>query len=254
MIKTAILAAKKAGQLLLKNYHKVRVQNIQRKNGFAGLATNVDKQAEKLIKNIIRKKYPAHNILGEESGLTANKSDYTWIIDPLDGTHNYIMGNPLFCTAIALTYKNEVILSVIFAPYIREFYRAEKGKGAWLNGHKIHVSHKKEIKDSIFYYCHGYRRQDVKKALQIYAKLKMKAVDTRQLGAGSLETAWVAAGRAEAFITPGVKPWDAAPGVLMLREAGGKATDLSGREWNLKSNSIVGSNGKIHKKLLKFIK
>jgi myo-inositol-1(or 4)-monophosphatase len=254
MIINAISAAKSVEKLLLKSFHKVRVQNIQRKSGFAGMVTNVDKQAEKMIKSIIRKKYPDHNILGEESGFTANKSDYTWVIDPLNGTHNYIMGNPLFCTAIAIACQNDIILSVVYAPFLKEFYQAEKGKGAWLNGKRLRVSKKKEIKNSIFYYCHGYRKADLKKALQIYAKLKMKATDIRQLGSSSIESAWVAAGRAEAYVTPGGKPWDAAPGVLIVREAGGKATDFNNHNWSLNSKDMVCSNEVIHKKFLKFIK
>src|SRR6056297_3496811 len=143
MKKTALKAAKKAGQYILKNFHQVKKKDIKTKDNFAGLATKIDKTAEKIIKKIIIEKYPDHNILGEESGQSHKNSDYTWVIDPLDGTHNYLMGNPLFCTAIALTYKNEVILGVIYAPYLKELYWAEKGKGAYLNDKKIKVSQKR---------------------------------------------------------------------------------------------------------------
>jgi len=254
MIKTALIAVKKTEALLLKNFHKVRQQSINNKGGFAGLVSNVDIAAEKIIKNIIKKKYPSHNILGEELGALKKKSDYTWLIDPLDGTHNYLMGNPIFCTAVALIYKNEVILSAINAPFIKELYWGVKGKGAWLNNKRLGVSQKTNIRQSLFYYCHGYRKKDVQKALKIYAQLKMKANDVRQLGAASIETAWVAAGRAEGFVIPGGKPWDVAAGLLLVREAGGRATDYKNKDWNLKSKDMICSNGKIHDKLLKLIR
>lgn len=254
MKKTALFAAKKAGQYILKNFHKVKDKDIKNKGGFSGFATRVDIEAEKIIKNIITKKYPKHNILGEESGKTYKNSDYTWVVDPLDGTHNYLMGNPLFCTAIALTYKNEVILGVIYAPYLKELYWAEKGKGAFLNGKKIRVNKKTEIKNAQFFFCHGYQKKDVKKALNIYQKIKMKATDIRQLGAGGIETSWVAAGRAEGFVIPGGQPWDIAPGVLLVREAGGQATDFKGEDWNLKSKDMICSNGIIHDRFYRFIK
>jgi len=254
MKNTALKAAKKAGQYILKNFHQVKNKDIKTKGGFAGLATKVDKTAEKIIKKIITEKFPNHNILGEESGQTHKKSDYTWVVDPLDGTHNYLMGSPLFCTAIALTYKNEVILGVIYAPYLKELYWAEKGKGAYLNNKKIQVSQKRAVNKSIFYFCHGYQKKHVKKALEIYSKLKMRALDVRQLGAGGIETSWVAAGRAEGFVIPGGKPWDIAPGILLVREAGGRATDFKGENWNLKSKNMICSNGSIHQKFMKFIK
>lgn len=254
MKKTALFAAKKAGQYILKNFNKVRDKDIKNKGGFSGFATKVDIEAEKIIKNIIVKKYPKHNILGEESGKTKKKSDYLWVIDPLDGTHNYLMGNPLFCTAIALTYKNEVILGVIYAPYLKEMYWAEKGKGAFLNGKKIRISKKTEIKKSIFYFCHGYQAKHVKKALKIYFRLKMKAADVRQLGSGGIETSWVAAGRAEGFVIPGGQPWDIAPGILLVKEAGGRATDFKNQNWNLKSKDMICSNGKLHQKFMGFVK
>jgi len=254
MKKTAILAAKKAGQYILKNFHKVRQKDIKNKGGFMGLATKIDIEAERIIKQIIKKRFPEHSILGEESGQTKRKSNYLWIIDPLDGTHNYLMGNPLFCTAIALTYKKEVILGVVYAPFLKELYWAEKNKGAFLNGQRIKVSKKTNIKDSIFYFCHGYHLKDVKKALTIYSKLKLKARDVRQLGAGGIETAWVAAGRAEGFTIPGGNPWDVAPGIILVREAGGRATDFKNKDWTLGTKDMVCSNGYLHKKLLKFIK
>ncbi len=254
MKKTAILAAKKAGEYILKNFNKVKNKDIKDKGGFSGLVSKVDIEAEKIIKKIILKKFPDHNILGEESGKTRKKSDYTWVVDPLDGTHNYLMGSPLFCTAIALTYKNEVILGVIYAPYLKEMFWAEKDKGSFLNGKKIKVSKKTNISQSLFYFCHGYEAKHVRKALKIYNKLKMKATDIRQLGTGGIETAWVAAGRAEGFVIPGGKPWDIAPGILLVKEAGGKATDFKNKDWNLKSKDMICSNGKIHHKFFKFIK
>jgi myo-inositol-1(or 4)-monophosphatase len=254
MMKTSFLAAKSVETLLLRDFHKVRQTSIKKKSHFAGLVSHVDIAAEKIIKNIIRKKYPSHNILGEELGALKKKSDYTWLIDPLDGTHNYLMGNPIFCTAIALIYKNEVVLSVINAPFIKELYWGAKGKGAWLNNKRLRVSQKNIVSQSLFYYCHGYRKKDVIKALKIYAQLKMRANDVRQLGAASLETAWVAAGRAEGFVIPGGKPWDVAAGLLLVREAGGRATDFQNRDWRFNSKDMICSNGLIHDKFLKLIK
>lgn len=249
MKQTAIKAARTAGKLLLEKFKKLDRKTVKFKSKH-DILLPLDLQAEKIILDIIRKKYPNHHILSEESGELGPKSDYLWIVDPLDGTTNYSMGNPLFNTSIALAYKNELILGVIYAPCLKEFYLAEKDKGALLNGKSIHVSQKNKLSQALLTYCHGSRDKNIKRILKIYQKFKFSGFDMRQLGSAGLELAFVARGSTECIMIPGAHIWDVAAGTLLVREAGGKVTDFKGKEWNLKSKDILASNGKMHNQII----
>jgi len=250
--KVALLAIKKASKILLQNFKKGN-RGLKFKSRHE-ISTLVDKLAEKEILNIIRKYFPRHQILSEEKGLSGPKSQYLWIIDPLDGTTNYSMGNPLFGISIALAYQNEIILGVIYAPYLKEFYMAEKNRGAFLNQKRIKVSTKKNLDKSLLTFCHGHREKDIKKLIKLYQRFKLLGWDFRQLGSASLELCFVARGSTECIMIPGAHVWDVASGTLLVREAGGKVTDFQKNEWNLKSKDMLASNGKIHQSLLKIIR
>jgi myo-inositol-1(or 4)-monophosphatase len=249
----ALIAAKKAGAYLLENFHRNRRAKVFFKSKHE-IATAADLGAEKIILGLIKKNFSDHAILSEEAGKNTRKSDYLWVVDPLDGTTNYSMQNPLFCISIALFYKNEIILGVIYAPAMKELYIAEKSRGATLNGKRIHVSQTNDIHKSLITFCHGHRTNDIKRAAKSYVYFKLKGFDTRQLGSAALELGFVASGRTESIMIPGAHPWDVAAGVLIVREAHGQTTDYSGKEWHLKSKDMLASNGKIHKELLKFLK
>ncbi len=250
MKQTAIKAAKAAGKLLLEKFKKLDRRTVKFKSKHE-ILSSLDLEAEKIILEIIKKKYPNHHILSEESGEIGPKSDYLWIIDPLDGTTNYSMGNPLFSVSIGLAYKNETILGVVYAPYLKELYVAEKDKGAFLNGENIKVSQRDKLLKALITFCHGHKEKDIKRVVKLYEKFKLSGFDMRQLGSAGLELAFVARGSTEAIMIPGAHLWDVGAGTLLVREAGGKVTDFKGKEWNLKSEDMLASNGRLHGQIIK---
>ncbi|MCF7794977.1 inositol monophosphatase [Patescibacteria group bacterium] len=245
---TATQAAKKAGQILLKKYQNFDRSKVSFKSKHE-ILTAADLAAEKEIIKIINKNFPNHQILAEESGETKTESDYKWFIDPLDGTTNFSMHNPLWATSIGLSYKNKLILAIVYSPSLNEFFYAEKGKGAYLNNKKIKVS-KFNGEKVINTFCHGSKKKDIKKAISYYNKQKLAQFDARQLGSASIELAYVASARIESITIPGANSWDIAAGALLVKEAGGKVTDFNNKTWNLNSHDIVASNGKVHKQIL----
>ncbi|MFH1978707.1 MAG: inositol monophosphatase family protein [Candidatus Aenigmatarchaeota archaeon] len=247
----AIKAAKEAGKLLVEKFGDIH--HIKDK-GLKEDVTNVDMEAEKIILSEIKKHFPDHNILSEESGEENKSSEYTWIIDPIDGTTNYSVRNPFFNTSIGLAKNNEIILGVIYAPIINELFVAEKGKGAFLNDKKISVSDEQSLSKCLITFCHGKTDEDLKKISEIFGKLKKAAKDFDRMKSGALELAFVAAGRFGGFIYNNVRPWDVAAGILLVKESGGKVTDFEGNEWDLTKKNLVATNGKIHEELLKNIK
>lgn len=257
----AILAARKSGNILLKEF-KSGKKAFTLKSSHE-IVTQADKKAEKIILSLLKKHSPQYQILSEESGLHKHKSDWLWVVDPLDGTTNFRVHNPLFSVSIALYYKSEPRLGVVYAPYLDELFVAELGKGAWLNGKKIHVSKTHELAKAFLTYCYGTHPKHMRMAVELYRYFKMKSVDMRQMGSAAIELAWVAAGRTESIVIPGTHPWDAAAGVLLVTEAGGKTTDFQGQPWrfvdkktgkiNLTAD-LLATNGKIHSKILHHLK
>lgn len=249
----AIKAAKLAGKSLIKNYKKLRVSEIKKK-GPHDLVTKADFEANDIIIKIIKKSFPDHDILSEETGLEDNPSEYTWTIDPLDGTVNYYISSPLFCTAISLMYKKEILLSIIYAPVLNEFYIAEKGKGAYLNNKRIRVKKNEKIKDSVLVLGRTHNNKSRENFLKLYKKFQYRFLNLRNLGSGSLDLAFVASGRVEAclLVPPDLKLWDISPGILLVREAGGVVTDFNkGDKYN--SQGVIAANKKLHPKLIKVL-
>lgn len=251
-IKTvASRSAKLAGEFLLKEFARFDRRQIKFKSHYE-ILTKADLGSEKIIINEIKKYFPEHHILSEESGSSGSQSDYLWIIDPLDGTTNFSIHNPIWAVSIALARKNEIIFGLVYAPYLGEFYLAEKNKGASKNGRKIKVSGIKGIR-AVHTFCHGSTKQDIKRAIGYYQKQKVSKFDCRQLGSAATELAFVASGRTESIMIPGAHSWDIAAGVLLVKEAGGRVSDLTGRDWNLNSRDILASNGLVHKEILKIV-
>lgn len=249
----AIAAAKKAGVKLLKEYKNFDRSKVKLK-AHHEILTRADLASEKIIISEIRKNFPEHRILSEEAGLNKKKSDYLWIVDPLDGTTNFSMHNPLWSISIALSYKNKIILGVIYAPFLGELYIAEKSQGARLNNKKIMVSKNIKTDKVLNTFCHARDDYYVRQAIKYFSYQKLHGLDCRQLGSAALELAYVAAGRVESIAIPGANSWDVAAGVLLAREAGGKVTDFFGHEWNLGSKNILASNGRVHGEILRVIK
>lgn len=245
----AVKAAKEAGKIL-KHYFGQTIQI--RAKGERSLVTNIDLKAEKKIVSLIKKDYPEDNILSEEMRYPSFNSDFKWVIDPLDGTHNYIREIENFGTSIALAYKNQVILGVIYLPMSDELYFTQKGKGAFLNQRRIRVSRKNLDQATMIY--DSTIRLNKGPMLKYLDRLVDFVFNIRMFGSTVRSLTYVAEAKADLEIEYNDKPWDFAAGLLLVEEAGGKATDLKGRRWNLNSKGYIASNGRIHSKVLKIIK
>ncbi|MFA4999992.1 MAG: inositol monophosphatase family protein [Patescibacteria group bacterium] len=246
-----IATIKSAGASLLKDYKTMKRTEAQLKGG-RDLVTPADLKSEKIIISAIKKNFPNHQILSEEAGLSAKHEDYLWIIDPLDGTTNFYIHNPLWSVSVALAYKGELILGAIYAPLLDELYFAAKGQGAYLNNKKIKVRDDKLKNINAF--CHGREDKNIKRALKYFSYQKQNALDCRQLGSAAIELAYVATGRLASFLVPGAWAWDVAAGVLLVREAGGRVTDFKGRDWKIKERDLLAANKKVHGEILRTIR
>ena len=246
--KIAVKAAKEAGKILLDNFKKpIKVKSKEDKS----LVTNIDLAAERKIVELIKEKYPQDNILSEENKFKISDSDFRWIIDPLDGTHNYIHQIELFGTSIALEFKNEIILGVIYLPVTKKLYVAEKNKGTYLNGRRINVSQRK-LENSTMVYDSSIR-YNKKPALSTLEKIADRVFNIRMLGSSVYHLSYIAEGKIDLDIEFNDKLWDFAAGLLLIEEAGGKATNFAGKKWNSKTKGYIASNGIIHRDVLKII-
>ena len=248
-----------AGKELYQRFLKFDRGTVKFKSGHE-IVTQADLASEKIILKKIKSNFPDHRILSEESGDTKKNSDYLWVVDPLDGTTNFSMHNPLWSISIAVLYKRKVFLGLVYAPFLDELFLAEMGKGSKLyspakntRGKKLKVSGVRENR-VLNTFCHGTSEKDIQKTLDYYRKQKLNDLDCRQLGSAAIELAFVAAGRVESIVIPGAHAWDVAAGVLLVRESGGKVTDASGKPWSLNSQDMVATNGRVHKQVLEVLK
>lgn len=259
----AINAAAKAGEWI-----KSRVgiyKQLDTKTSPHDLVTEVDKGAEVMIRKLIQTHFPDHDFLGEESvepGAEASAkavagyadSEYLWIVDPIDGTTNFVHGNPYFCVSIALAVKGELMLGVIYDPMHDEMFVAEKGKGAYVHGNPMAVSPEAALSDSLM--AVGYN-PDRNFALPLNMKginaLATQTRSLRTLGSAALQLAYVAAGRLTGYYEVGLNSWDIAAGVLLVTESGGKVTDTRGGAFTLNTRHLAATNGKIHQELLEVL-
>lgn len=243
--------AVEAGNYLLRDFRNI--EGFSRRGHTKAIKTIYDLASDRLIKKLIEKNYPTHNILTEETGYIQKCSSFTWIVDPLDGTGNFINCNPFFSVSLALKVRQKIKVGVVYAPFLKELYVAESGRGAFLNGKRIKVSSVKDIEKSYLVSCEGGEKDKVRRAT-LYKILASKAIDLRKLGSAALECGWVACGRADGYVTTKISPWDVAAGILLVEEAGGKVSDFKGNPWNFEKSDLVVSNGKIHRSLLKEVK
>jgi myo-inositol-1(or 4)-monophosphatase len=253
MLTIAKEAATTAAKILKENFRKITSAHIRvkSKNDFL---TYVDETSEKKIIEIIHKNFPDHEIFAEETGLKKQDSHYRWIIDPLDGTKNYISGIPIFSISIALQYKNEIILGVVYDPVQNEMFHAEKNKGAFLNGNPIKVNSKTDLENSLLATGFPFK---YKKYLPLYMDcfedLFLHCTSIRRLGSAALDLAYVAAGRFEGFWELGLSPWDIAAGAIIIKEAGGTISDFWKNDHYLNNTFVVASNSLIHNQFLAVI-
>ncbi len=247
--KAALEAARKASKVLQKNFGKIQKTKVKQNKS---LVTLVDMESNIAIIRVIKKYFPEHSILSEETPFEDNNSDCKWIIDPIDGTHNFIHGVPFFGISIALAYKGNVALGVLSFPQLKLEAIAEKGKGALLNGKKIMVSSKGDLLHSYVCFEYSYRNRPHK--IKFLRKIANQPLDLRNFGSAIYHLALVASGKSDAFIIHHTHPWDIAAGFLLVEEAGGKITDMKGKKWNLEQGNYIASNGRLHKRLLRLVK
>jgi len=249
---TLIKAATEAGKLM-----KSRMNtgfSIENKEGIKNLVTEVDVACEKLIMDIIQTEFPDHFILSEETGEVKTDSEFKWIIDPIDGTVNFAHGIPICCVSIGLEKNGKVLMGAVYNPFLDEFFFAEKGKGATLNGAPISVTQKNDVYASCLVTGFPYSYLDSENGpLEVFGRLIRKGVPVRRLGSAAIDLCWVAAGRFDGFYEHKLNAWDSAAGFLMVEEAGGKVTDFEGNPYSLYQPHIVATNGKIHDPLLDII-
>jgi myo-inositol-1(or 4)-monophosphatase len=239
---------RKAGDTLMKHFRQ-DWDLLKERSTAKGAITKYDKKVDRLIVGEIRRYYPNHSFLTEESGFLEGDPDWLWIVDSLDGTGNFANFNPFFSVCLALMHRSKLLLGTIYAPAIDEFYFAEKGKGAYLNGVKIQVSDVRDLGRSYILYCEG-GDKDRGRTGELLHRVYPHVTDIRKLGSAGLETAWVAAGKREAYFTTRIDPWDVAPGVLLVQEAGGKVSDFQGNPWKPQTSDLLFSNEKLHEKIL----
>jgi myo-inositol-1(or 4)-monophosphatase len=253
MEKTAIKAAKEAGKIILHYYSKNI--NAKSKGNTYDLVTEADLAAENKIISIIKNRFPNHSLLAEESGEETHKSDYCWIIDPLDGTNNFYHKFPMFCVSIALYKKGKPLIGVVFDPLKNELFYAEKSKGAFLNNKKIVVSTVNSLSESLLALGFYYERGSVmRKTLGQMKKFFYENVHgLRRTGSAALDLCYTACGRFEGYWELKLNPWDYAAGSLILTESGGRITDVQGKRYNLMMKNVAASNGKIHKDMIRIL-
>lgn len=256
LLNIAVRAARRAGSLINRAALDGSVLEVRSKRA-NDYVTQVDRGAEQAIIDIVRKAYPDHAFLAEESGETPGKAqslgqaEYTWIIDPLDGTTNFIHGFPQYCVSIAVRHREALAHAVVYDPVRNELFTASKGAGAFLNDRRIRVSKCLKLKDALV--GTGFPYKELSR-LDLYMKQMRTLIEStaglRRAGAAALDLAYVACGRLDAFWELGLAPWDMAAGTLLIQEAGGLVGDLSGDAGFMSSGDICAATPKLFSQLL----
>jgi myo-inositol-1(or 4)-monophosphatase len=252
VLKAAIEAAKAAGKIHRRFYGKTLEVKIKKGNTL-NLVTQVDKACEKKIQSILHKRFPAFNFWGEEGGQGAGNSEYTWVVDPLDGTTNFAHAYPFFCVSIALVKDKEPVVGVIYDVMNSECFTAEKGKGAFLNGRRIKVSTVSSLSKSFLSTGFAYGVKETLYNFENFKNFVLNSQGVRRDGSAAMNLAYVAVGRFDGFWERGIQAWDMAAAVCLIREAGGKVTDISGKPYDLLAQNALASNGKIHQQMHKLL-
>jgi len=258
-IKSALItimekAARKAAPRLRRDFNEVEALQVSRK-GVADFVSNADHAAEATIREILTHSRPDWGLLMEESAeVKGAQGQARWIVDPLDGTTNFLHGLPHFAISIAAEVQGEVVAGLVYQPLTDESFWAEKGKGAWLQDRRLRVSARKDLTDSLIatgipFAGHG----DSAKFNKIMAAVAPEVAGIRRFGAASLDLAWLAAGRFDGYFEADLQPWDVAAGILLVREAGGFVTDYRGGDKPVERAEIVAGNDQIHSKLHKLL-
>ncbi|NIG98363.1 MAG: inositol-1-monophosphatase [Serratia symbiotica] len=251
MLTIAVRAARKAGNLIAKNYETPDAIEASQK-GTHDFVTNVDRDAEHLIIEVIRKSYPQHTIVTEELGkLIGEDQNVQWVIDPLDGTSNFIKRFPHFSVSIAVRIKGRTEVAVVYDPIRNELFTASRGQGAQLNGYRLRGTHAKDLDGTILATGFPFKhKQHAAPYIKVIGTLFTQCADFRRTGSAALDLAYVAAGRVDGFFEIGLKPWDFAAGELLVRESGGLVTDFIGGHNHFSSGNVVAGNPRVVKAIL----
>jgi myo-inositol-1(or 4)-monophosphatase len=240
-VNVAVRAARAAGAIILRYMNRVDSLKIEEKSRM-DFATEVDRLAEAEVVRELKRAFPDHGILAEEAGRSGNTSK-VWVIDPLDGTHNYLRGFPHFCVSIGFLDHGDPVHAVIYDPLRDELFTASKGDGAFLNDRRLRVTKRENIAGALLATGFPFRqRAHLEAQLRMTRELLREAEDIRRTGSAALDLAYIAAGRLDGFFEIGLKPWDMTAGCLLVREAGGHYCDFSGRAGIPDSGNLVAGN------------
>tara|TARA_B100001540_G_scaffold303302_1_gene311766 strand:- start:35 stop:820 length:786 start_codon:yes stop_codon:yes gene_type:complete len=241
-------AARKAGKALTKDF--IEIENLQIKSKELGdFVTNADLKSEKILLETLQYYYPEFSYKSEEFGDIKGNGEDLIVIDPIDGTTNFIHGIPFFGIVICKLYKDEIMDGVIYNPITNEFFWASKGKGAWCNNSRLRVSKREDISESLVGTGIPHAKRTYNEYLSEIDQITKNSSGLRRMGSAALDLAYVSAGKLDAFWERNLNLWDVCSGVLLVKEAGGKVTEPSGKEWGINSRDILASNNKIHNEI-----
>ncbi|MEW6193859.1 MAG: inositol monophosphatase family protein [Bacteroidota bacterium] len=253
MIDKVIQIAKESGEIIRDSYRKNF--SIEYKTNLSNLVTEVDKKSEQTIINFIKKEFPTHAILAEESGEHKNhSSEYIWVIDPLDGTTNFAHGLPIFSVSIGVQKNNETICGVVYDVMRDVFYSSEKGNGSFANGIRLHVSTNDDLRKSVLVTGFPYNvAENPDFAFERFIEFLKHSRAVRRLGSAAIDMCYVAEGVFDGFWEVSLNPWDMCAGKLIVEEAGGKVTNFNGKQMSIYSKQILATNGKVHTRMIEIL-
>lgn len=246
-------ACKKASKLLIRDFGEIEKLQVSKK-GPGDFVTNSDKRTEKIIINELSLARADYSFLAEESGLSNKSTEFRWIIDPIDGTTNFLHGIPNFAISIGLEKNKEIICGMIFNPITNEMFYAEKGKGAYLNNSRIRVSSRKNIDECIVLTggpVLSYKNKEI--FFKEYETVTRNVAATRKFGSSALDLAYLASGRCDGVFERNLNYWDIAAGIIIVKEAGGTITDFKGGDKYIEERNLLGTNSKIDKELISLL-
>ena len=253
-INVMVKACRKASKILIRDFGEIEKLQVSLK-GPGDFVTASDKKVEEILIEVLQKARPNYSILSEEIGQINNDDSFKWIIDPIDGTANFLHGIPHFAISIGLEHDKEIICGIIYDPIKDEMFTAEKGNGAYLNNKRMRVSSRSKLKDCII--CTGGHKRDSKDrelALEEYKKFSSKVfIPIRKFGSASLDMAYVAAGRCDGYWQRDLSYWDIAAGIILVKESGGFVTDFNGENRYIKNKTILVTNSKINKEMIEVL-
>ena len=255
LLNVMVAAARKAARSLSRDFREVEKLQVSVK-GPGNFVSAADHRAESILREELAKARPGYGFLGEEGGLVAGTdTTHTWIVDPLDGTTNFLHGIPQFCISIGLERQGTMVAGVIYDPIADELFTAERGKGAFLNDQRLRVAARRDLGEAVFACGLPHRgRGDLALFRREFEAIADKIAGLRRFGSAALDLAWVATGRVDAYWERDISPWDIAAGLLLVREAGGFVSDVNGKDTMMQTGSIVAGNETMHDELLKLLK